>query len=79
MKNDKTVTASRARTTLPTLLDRAESGEELAITRYGAPVATLGPVQNRRTLMSGIAKELNDLRRGQLLETVTLKELADLA
>lgn len=79
MKNDKKVTASRARTTLPTLLDRVEDGEELTITRYGAPVAALGPVRNHNALMSGIANELNDFERDLLLETVTLKELAELA
>jgi prevent-host-death family protein len=36
-----------AKTQLSRLLDRAEAGEEIVITRHGRPVARLGPIQPR--------------------------------
>lgn len=36
-----------AKTHLSRLLDRAEAGEEILITRHGRPVARLAPVQER--------------------------------
>lgn len=38
----------QAKTQLSRLLERAEAGEEIVITRHGRPVARLGPVQTRR-------------------------------
>lgn len=35
----------QAKTQLSRLLDRAEAGEEIVITRHGRPVARLGPVR----------------------------------
>ena len=36
-----TLAISEARTTLPTLVDRVQQGEEVTITRHGEPVAVL--------------------------------------
>lgn len=38
------VSAAEAKNRLSALLDRAENGEEITITRHGHPVARLGPV-----------------------------------
>ena len=40
-----TIGACEARTHLPRLLDRAQRGERLTITRHGRPVARLVPVE----------------------------------
>jgi prevent-host-death family protein len=43
MRTAMQVEASEARNTLSALLDRAERGEEIVITRHGKPVARLAP------------------------------------
>jgi prevent-host-death family protein len=40
--------AFEAKNKLSELLDRAERGEEVIITRRGRPVAKLGPIEERR-------------------------------
>lgn len=41
------ITATQARARLAELLRRAAAGEAFVITRWGAPVAVLGPVKRR--------------------------------
>ena len=41
------VNVYEAKTHLSRLLDRAQSGEEIVITRHGQPVARLGPVRTK--------------------------------
>jgi len=41
----KTVGAYEAKTRLSELLERVEAGEEITITKHGAPVARLVPVK----------------------------------
>lgn len=43
----KSVNVYDAKTHLSRLLERAEAGEEILITRHGRPVALLGPVRDR--------------------------------
>lgn len=43
----ESINVYEAKTHLSRLLDRAEAGEEILITRYGRPVARLGPVRER--------------------------------
>jgi len=44
----KTTNVYEAKTHLSRLLERAEAGEEIIITRHGRPVARLGPVRVRQ-------------------------------
>lgn len=44
------VTATDAKATILRLLDAAEAGEEIAITRHGRPVARLVPAAGARSL-----------------------------
>lgn len=44
------VTATDAKATILRLLDDAEAGEEIEITRYGLPVARLVPASGARSL-----------------------------
>jgi prevent-host-death family protein len=41
------VNVYEAKTHLSRLLDRAQGGEEIVITRHGRPVARLGPIRER--------------------------------
>lgn len=43
-----TVNIYEAKTHLSQLVARAESGEEIILTRHGRPVAALGPIVRRR-------------------------------
>ena len=58
----KEIGAFEAKNKLAELLDQAENGEEIIITRHGKPVARLGPAQNRldraaaRQAVEGIKK-----------------------
>lgn len=38
-----------AKTQLSALVDRAQKGEDIIITRHGRPVARLGPIEMRKT------------------------------
>ena len=42
-------TIAEAQERLEELIDRAESGEEIVITRFGAPSVTLSPTSGRRS------------------------------
>ena len=44
------VTATEAKATILRLLDAAEAGEEIEITRHGRPVARLVPASGARSL-----------------------------
>lgn len=48
-ENIKTVGAYEAKTHLSELLEKVEAGEEITITRHGAPVAKLVPVKRKAT------------------------------
>jgi prevent-host-death family protein len=48
----KQVTATDAKANILRLLDDAEAGEEVEITRYGRPVARLVPASGARSLKS---------------------------
>lgn len=48
----KTVGAYDAKTRFSQLLERVAGGEEITITRHGAPVARLVPIQSTTTLES---------------------------
>lgn len=68
-----------ARTHFAELLDRAEAGERITITRHGREVAVLGPVSpsTDRTAAEAVVGLL-ELRRGQTLgPDLSLRDLVD--
>ena len=71
--------AFEAKNTLGALLDLVESGEKLAITRYGKAVAYLTPVEpnfdrkKARRAVAGLLKA----SRGVTLGGLTIKELIE--
>jgi prevent-host-death family protein len=71
----ETISAS-AKTHLARLLQRVAAGEQITITRHGAPVARLAPVKpaGSQQLRETIAK-LKEFSRGQLLGGLKVKDL----
>ena len=71
--------AFEAKNKLAELLDRAEHGEEIIITRHGKPVARLGPVQTlldraaARQAVEGIKKLSQEMK----LNGISIRELID--
>ncbi len=72
------VGAFEAKTHLAQLLDQVERGETVTITRHGRPVARLVPVggSSRDERRRAIA-QLKELRSGQTLGGVSVRELID--
>ena len=70
--------AFEAKTHLSNLLDQVERGETITITRHGRPVARLIPIagSSRDERRRAIA-ELKQLRAGQTLGGLSLRELID--
>jgi prevent-host-death family protein len=63
---------------LPDLVDAVERGEEIVITRHGAPVARLVPVQQRtREEIDRAISEFREARKGLTLGGLSIKELRD--
>ena len=71
--------AFEAKNTLGTLLDLAESGEEVMITRRGKDVARLVPAATgvNRVKAENAARGLVELSRGLSLRGLSIKELID--
>jgi len=72
------VGAFDAKTHLSELLDRAEKGETITITRHGKPVARLVPADDEagRARRRAAIEKLKELRKGNTLgEDLTLKDL----
>jgi prevent-host-death family protein len=67
-----------AKTHLAALLDRVAKGETIEITRRGVPVARLVPAsaQDRRGLKR-LAQEIRELRKGNRLGGLSIRELID--
>jgi prevent-host-death family protein len=67
-----------AKTHFSELLERVSKGEEITITRHGAPVAKLVPVAapSRRDLRT-IVEKLKAFREGKTLDGISWKELRD--
>ena len=56
--------ASAAKTYLPQLLDEAERGETIVITRHGRPIARIVPaVDRRREEVAAAMREIEAFRR----------------
>ena len=73
-----TVGAFEAKTHLSALLDRVAAGEEVVITRHGAPVARLvGARQFDRARIDEAVEQLKRLRRQTTLGGLSWKALRD--
>lgn len=72
-----TIGAFAAKTHLSELLDRVEAGEEIVITRRGAPVAKLVPLApaRERKEIRALIDEIKRDRKGRDLGGVSVKEL----
>ncbi|MFV2062124.1 MAG: type II toxin-antitoxin system Phd/YefM family antitoxin [Chloroflexota bacterium] len=74
----KTIGAFEAKTHLSELLDLAELGERVTITRRGKPVAILVPLIDAPSLSPDeAAKQLRDLRAGVTLGGIELSDLIE--
>lgn len=73
----KTVGAYEAKTRFSELLEKAESGEEIIITRHGAPVAKLGPVKKETSVEERLAaiRTIQELGATLSLDGLRIKDL----
>ena len=72
----KEIGAFEAKNKLAELLDLAEKGEEIIITRHGKQVARLGPVQkpfDREAARRAVAT-IKEMRKGHSIDDKTIKE-----
>ena len=74
-----TVGAFEAKTKLSELLDMVERGEEVTITRHGAPIAKLVPVRadDQRARVHELIRRIRDTRKGRTLGGTSVRELID--
>jgi len=72
-----TVGAYEAKTHLSELLEKVEGGEEIIITKHGAPVAKLVPVKKEATLEQRAAaiSRIRNLSTGLSLAGLKIKDL----
>ncbi|MGH9405935.1 MAG: type II toxin-antitoxin system Phd/YefM family antitoxin [Terriglobia bacterium] len=67
-----------AKTHLSALVDRVERGEEITITKHGAPAAVLIPASKRRRKdPKEVGIELRAMRKGVRLGGLSLRELIE--
>jgi prevent-host-death family protein len=73
-----TVGAFEAKTHFSSLLERVAQGEEIVITRHGAPVAKLTPFAggSREQVRATIAR-LKEFSKGQSLGGLSVRELRE--
>lgn len=74
----ETIGSYDAKTHLPKLLQRAENGEKITITRNGRPVAMLVPPPPAKVpdVEAAIARML-EIRKGRTLDGITIRELIE--
>ncbi|HKS76342.1 MAG TPA: type II toxin-antitoxin system prevent-host-death family antitoxin [Terriglobales bacterium] len=72
-----TVGAYEAKTHLSELLERVEAGEEITITKHGAPVARLVPARKEPSMEERTAaiERIQKLARGLSLGGLKIKDL----
>ena len=75
----KEIGAFEAKNKLAELLDLAESGEEIIITRHGRQVARLGPIQKPfdREAARQAVEDIMRMSKGMKLGGITIRELID--
>ena len=69
--------AYEAKTHLSELLARVAKGEQIVITKHGAPIAYLLPAGNRRSSASEVIQGIKELRKGVKLKGHRLKDLLE--
>jgi prevent-host-death family protein len=76
-QNNNTVGAYEAKTHLSELLEKVEAGEEITITKHGAPVARLVPVKKEVRPEERVAaiERIQKLASGLSLGGLKLKDL----
>jgi prevent-host-death family protein len=67
--------AYEAKTHLSELLARVAEGEQIVITKHGAPIAYLVPAGSRRSAASEVIRDIKELRKGIKLKSRRLKDL----
>lgn len=73
-----TVGAYEAKTNLSSLLERVAQGEKITITRHGAAVAMLVPIDPRRKRsVKEVIQEMKLLRKGRTLGGISIRELIE--
>ncbi|MCC7045997.1 MAG: type II toxin-antitoxin system prevent-host-death family antitoxin [Alphaproteobacteria bacterium] len=73
----KTVSIAKAKASLSELVDRAESGEEIAITRHGKTVARLSPPVPPRKPLPSLAEFRKSMPRLSKPSAVLIREMRD--
>jgi prevent-host-death family protein len=68
---------AEAKNTLPRLIDRAQQGEEIVITRHGKPVAELKPARSQPPAPAGTYSWLQSRRRARSSVGLTSVEILD--
>ncbi|MBB4140861.1 type II toxin-antitoxin system prevent-host-death family antitoxin [Microbacterium invictum] len=71
-----TVSAYEAKTHLSALLERADAGESITITKHGRPVARLVPIDARRDTRD-LLEDVRTFRDGLGDEPVDVRALVD--
>lgn len=71
-----TVSSYDAKTHFSALLERARQGETVVITRYGAPIARLVPMEEKRPIDETL-DALLDLRRHATVGRLSTKDLIE--
>ena len=67
-----------AKTHLPRLLKRVESGESITITRHGVPIALLVPPPGRKIINTQkVLQEVRSFRKGRTLGGVTVRDMVE--
>ena len=76
-QGSNTIGAYEAKTHLSELLEKVEAGEEITITKHGAPVAKLVPVKKRASREERIAaiERIEKLASGLSLRGLKVKDL----
>lgn len=75
----KEIGAFEAKNKLAQLLELAEKGEEIIITRHGKPVARLGPIHKPfdRDAALRAAEEIRKMRKGVNIDDATIREFIE--
>lgn len=71
-----TFTAAEAKERLEELLDAAEGGERIVLTRAGVPVAEVGPVQTASGI-EAVFREMDEFSKRHRLDGLTIRELRE--
>ncbi len=77
LESSNTVGAYEAKTHLSELLEKVEAGEEITITKHGAPVAKLVPVKKETSAQERVAAiaRIQRLASGLSLDGLKIKDL----